>query len=49
MTDQNLSLPDDILCRVRNLRIQFKTDEGVMTALEGVNYDIPKSGTLGLC
>jgi len=49
MVKQNGILPDDILCSVRNLRVQFKTDEGIVTALDDVSFAIPQGKTLGLC
>ena len=41
-------LPDDVLCRVRDLRVQFRTDEGLITALDGVEFDVRKGKTLGV-
>jgi len=48
MTSEATVLPDNILCRIRNLTIRFRTDEGIITALEGVNLDVPNGSTLGL-
>ncbi len=38
--------PADVLVSVRDLRTYFFTDEGVLTAVDGVSFDIPKGRTL---
>ena len=34
--------------RVRDLEVQFATDHGWATVVEGVSFDVPKGGTVGL-
>lgn len=34
--------------KIRNLRVQFKTDDGVVEAVNGIDLDIEKGKTLGL-
>lgn len=36
------------LLSIRNLTIEFKTDEGVVKAVKGLNLEIPKGQTVGL-
>jgi peptide/nickel transport system permease protein len=41
--------PDrECLLSVRNLRISFQTDEGIVTAVESIDYDIGRGQTLGV-
>jgi oligopeptide/dipeptide ABC transporter ATP-binding protein len=37
-----------MILRVRNLRTHFKLDEGILKAVDGVDFDIPKRKTLGM-
>ena len=39
---------DDLLLEVRNLKTHFFTDEGVVRAVDGVNYTIRRGRTLGI-
>ena len=32
--------PDEALLTVNNLRVQFKTDEGLVTAVDGVDFEV---------
>lgn len=41
-------LPEDVVCRVQDLRLRFRTDEGIITALDGVTFDVKRGKTLGL-
>ncbi len=41
-------MTDDTLIEIKDLHIDIKTDEGVLTAVRGVNLDIKKGETLGL-
>ncbi|MEO1248702.1 MAG: ABC transporter ATP-binding protein [Pseudomonadota bacterium] len=41
-------LPEDVVCRVRDLRIRFRTDEGIVTAVDGVEFDVKRGKTLGI-
>jgi peptide/nickel transport system ATP-binding protein len=41
-------LQKESLLSVRNLRISFQTDEGVITAVEGVDFQIDQGRTLGI-
>ena len=36
------------LLSVRNLVTEFRTDEGVLRAVDDVSFDIPAGGTLGV-
>lgn len=38
----------DVLIEIKNLKVKFRTDEGVVNALNGVSYSIPKGKTIGL-
>jgi peptide/nickel transport system ATP-binding protein len=38
----------DIILSVRNLEVEFQTDEGVVKVLHGVNFDVEAGRTLGL-
>lgn len=40
-------MSDNILS-VKNLAVDFSTDEGVVRAVKGVSFDIPKGKTVGL-
>ena len=48
MSGNHPDLPEDVLCRVRDLRVRFRTDEGIVTALDGVEFDIKRGRTLGV-
>jgi oligopeptide/dipeptide ABC transporter ATP-binding protein len=39
---------DDLLLRVRDLRTQFKTEEGLIKAVDGVDFDLMHGETLGI-
>lgn len=36
------------LLKVQNLKISFKTDEGIITAVDGVNFSVNRGQTLGI-
>lgn len=38
----------DKILEVKDLRVQFKTDRGIATAVNGVNFDLKKGETLGI-
>jgi len=38
----------ETILKVENLHVQYKTDDGLIYALNGVNLQVPKGGTLGL-
>ena len=38
----------EYVVRVKNLRTQFKLDEGILKAVDGVNFDIPENTTVGV-
>jgi peptide/nickel transport system ATP-binding protein len=38
----------DTILSVKNLKVDFKTDDGVVNAVKGVSFDIPKGKTVGL-
>jgi len=44
----NESIHQDSLLEVRDLRISFKTDEGIVTAVDGVNFSVKRGQTLGI-
>ncbi len=39
---------DANLLEVRNLKISFKTDEGIITAVDGINFSVKQGQTLGI-
>jgi oligopeptide/dipeptide ABC transporter ATP-binding protein len=41
-------LDNDLILRVRNLRTHFMLDEGILKAVDGVDFDIPRRTTLGM-
>ena len=41
-------LPSDVVASVRDLRVEFNTPLGTVTALSGVSFDIPKGKVLGI-
>ena len=43
-----VDLPEDTVCQVRDLRIRFRTDEGIVTAVDGVEFDVKRGKTLGI-
>jgi peptide/nickel transport system ATP-binding protein len=40
--------PDAPLLQVRNLRVEFITDDGIVHAVDGVSYDVKPGKTLGI-
>lgn len=44
----NTSFDGDTLLQIRNLKISFKTDEGLITAVDGVNFSVKRGQTMGL-
>ena len=36
------------LLEVRDLSVRFHTDEGIITALDGISFDVPKKTTVAL-
>jgi peptide/nickel transport system ATP-binding protein len=39
---------NDTLLHVRNLKVSFRTDEGVITAVDGIDFDVYRGRTLGI-
>ncbi len=39
---------DDNLLEVKNLKISFKTDEGIITAVDGIDFSVKRGQTLGI-
>lgn len=44
----NESIHQDKLLEVKDLKISFKTDEGIVTAVDGVNFSVKRGQTLGI-
>ena len=42
------SIHSDNLLEVKDLKISFKTDEGIVTAVDGVNFSVKRGQTLGI-
>lgn len=40
--------PKEVVLEVRDLRIEFKTDDGMVKAADGINYDVYANETLGI-
>ncbi len=40
-------MPDNLL-EVQDLRTQFATEDGIVTAVDGVSFELPRGGTLGI-
>ncbi len=36
------------LLEVKNLKISFKTDEGIITAVDGIDFSVKRGQTLGI-
>lgn len=47
MADATLGNPENLL-EVRGLKTHFFTDEGVVKAVDGMDYDVPRGKTLGV-
>ena len=41
-------MPDRELLEVRDLRVHFPTDDGLVKAVDGVSYSLDKGRTLGI-
>ncbi len=44
----NSNIPSDPILRVRNLQTHFRTDDGIVKAVDGVTFDLHKGETLGI-
>ena len=42
------TLDDHLLLKVQDLEISFRTDEGLITPVAGVDFEVPKGKTLGI-
>jgi peptide/nickel transport system ATP-binding protein len=47
-TDTNVRLAEDTIIDVKNLKIHYPTDEGVVRAVDGVDFTLNKGETLGI-
>jgi peptide/nickel transport system ATP-binding protein len=47
-TDTNVRLAEDTIIDVNNLKIHYPTDEGVVRAVDGVDFTLNKGETLGI-
>ncbi|MCC6629346.1 MAG: ABC transporter ATP-binding protein [Chloroflexi bacterium] len=43
-----MSMPDDLLLSVRDLKTHFFLDEGVVKSVDGVSFDLPRGRTIGI-
>ncbi|MEY2453990.1 MAG: peptide/nickel transport system ATP-binding protein, partial [Acidimicrobiaceae bacterium] len=42
------SLPDDAVLSVRDLRVEFPSDDGVVKAVDGISFDVFENEVLGI-
>ena len=45
---ENEARENDTIIQVKDLKVNIKTDDGILTAVRGVNFEIKKGETLGL-
>ena len=45
---ENEARKNDTIIQVKDLKVNIKTDDGILTAVRGVNFEIKKGETLGL-
>lgn len=45
---ENEARKNDTIIQVKDLKVNIKTDDGILTAVRGVNFEIRKGETLGL-
>ena len=45
---ENEARQNDTIIQVKDLKVNIKTDDGILTAVRGVNFEIKKGETLGL-
>ena len=45
---ENEARKEDPIIQVKDLKVNIKTDDGILTAVRGVNFEIRKGETLGL-
>lgn len=48
MTDLNGHISSDTLLDVKNLKISFRTDEGIVRAVDGIDFAVKSGQTLGI-
>lgn len=48
MIQSNISDMAENLLQIQDLSVEFRTDEGVIRAVDGVSFDVPKGKTLGV-
>src|ERR1700730_3856815 len=41
-------MADSSIIQVRNLSVQFRTDEGIIEAVKNISFDVPRGKTVGL-
>ena len=42
------AVPSDLLIDVRDLKVSFRTDEGLITPVDGVTFQVHRGKTLGI-
>src|SRR4051812_42518548 len=41
-------MADDSIIQVRNLSVEFRTDDGIIHAVKNISFDVPRGKTVGL-
>src|SRR3954468_5501651 len=41
-------MPTSAIIQIRNLSVQFQTDDGIINAVKKISFDVPRGKTVGL-